>query len=86
MLKERDSRAIMQRYLKLSKHMNTKNPYFLVFFILLYFFVTSMLGVIIGELLNQSLSIRPIGSIIVLVVFYIISWIGIFIYVKRFRK
>lgn len=66
--------------------MNKKNPYLLALIILAYFLTTSILGTVLGEILNQVLNARPIGSIIGLITFYIISWIGIFIYIKRFKK
>lgn len=63
-----------------------KKEYRLVFAILIYFFVTSMLGVVVGDWINNTFDIRPAGTIFSLVGFYIISWVGIFAYIKIINK
>lgn len=51
-----------------------KNTYKMVFRIFVIFSISAALAAVLGYFIDEALNIRPVGTMFLLGVFYIISW------------
>jgi F0F1-type ATP synthase assembly protein I len=62
------------------------NPYKILLPIIGYFVITALIGAAIGSAIDSRFGSQPTGTLGSLLVTYVISWVGIYIYLKKKKQ